>query len=186
MGYCNLIKKTKTDGVVSLSQAKDQLNVDKDYYEDDQHIGLLIESATSLAEDYTGRDIALTDCELEYIDFNSSYWKIEEVPLYSFTSLTKTVDDVETVLEEGTDFEIQTTPSDFIIRFNEALEADKLAAVFKTGYDTENVPRSIIQAILIQINDLYDVERTSHVVGTNFRSTNAFERKLDAYVVIRW
>ena len=64
-GYKNKIIKQKIRSVVTLEQAKAQLNVDEDFKDDDTHILFLIEAATSAAEDYTGIDIALTLNQLE-------------------------------------------------------------------------------------------------------------------------
>lgn len=57
------LSNRENKAVVTLAQAKNQLNIIDDNSDDD-HIQLLIDSATALAEKYTGRVFVKTDVEL--------------------------------------------------------------------------------------------------------------------------
>jgi hypothetical protein len=183
--YTNDIIKVKQGSIITLQQAKEQLNVEEDFLEDNEHILFLIEAATSAAEDYAGIDINSTLNTLEFIEFYGDSIQIKEAPYKSITSITVTVDGIDTVLNSGL-YTVQRRKTDFIIIFNENIEADKLVVVFVTGWLHDEAPASIISAILVKINDLYDIERTSYTVGANFRDNKTFTRLLGAYCINRW
>jgi len=187
MGYSNVVEKTKEDVVVTLSQAKAQLNVDEDFKDDDIFISSKIDQATSLAEDFTAKDIALTSNIQEFIEFNGKEIVFQEAPFKSLESI-KIYDeeDNETLLEVGTDFKIRKRLTEFIVMFEETVEAERLVAEYTTGWDCGATPKSLVSAILVKMNDLYDIERTSHTIGVNFRTTNAFENLLRGHVINRW
>ena len=183
--YANRIEKVKEGSVVTLLQAKQQLNVEETFVDDDEHILFLIESATAAAEDQTGIDIALTTNTLEYINFSGESMYIQEAPYKDIVSITTTTDNVDTLLDSA-DYTIQYRRTDFIIIFNENITADKIVFVFHTGWDTDDAPYSIQSAILIKINSLYDVERSNYTSGSNFKDTQAFERLLSSHSIYRW
>lgn len=183
--YTNKTIKSKSSSILTLEQAKDQLNVEQSFTQDDTQILFLIESASSAAEDYTGIDIRLTDNTLELIRPNLESIQIFEAPFVSITSITTTTNDVDTVIA-STAYEVQIRETDFIIYFNDSIDVDKLVIVFKTGFAIDAAPYTIQSAILVKINDLYDLERTSHSLGTNYRDNKTFERLLNAHVISRW
>jgi len=183
--YVNAVVKVKTKLIVSLLEAKKQCNVEDDFLEDDTHLTMLIESARGAAEDYTGVDLADTTNTLEFIRLNTDQIKINEANFDSVTSITQTIDEVETVISSD-DYEIQKRRTDFTIMFDSVIDVDKLVIVFKTGFTASNIPTQIKSAILVKINDLYDMERTSYVSGSNFKDNRTFERLLNANVVNRW
>ena len=183
--YINDIVKVKDTSIVTLEQAKDQLNVEQDFLNDDEHILFLIESARSAAEDYTGIDISLTDNTLEFIRPNFSKIQIYEAPFVAITTITATTDDVDTVITSA-EYEIQTRKTDFLIYFDETIIADKLVIEFQTGYAVDEAPYNVQNAILVKVNDLYDLERTSQTSGTNYKDNKTFERLLNGHVISRW
>lgn len=182
----NIVKKTKEDNIVTLSQAKPHLNVDEDFKDDDSLIQLQIEIATSAAEDYCGKDIALTLNKFDCVDFNENEITFQEAPFREIVSIQK--DDGEGIMIDipESDYSIEEKRTYFTIKFKEQLSTDKFSVSFYTGYDCEDVPKTIVGAVLVKTNDLYDLERTSYTVGANFRSTNAFENLLAAHTINRW
>jgi len=186
MGYCNLIKKEKDYSLVTLYDIKNHLNVDFDFTDDDVLISGYIESAVSLAEDYTGIDIAITDNELTYVEFDGDSLKIEECPFVEIESISYIDSNNNVVTLTTDDYKIKIQRISFMVLFESNIKTDELIVKFRTGYNCDTVPRSIKAAILIKTNDLYDMERTSHTVGVNFRSTEAFERSLNGHVINRW
>lgn len=183
--YTNKIVKVKSNSIVTLDQAKAQLNVEEAFVDDDELILFLIESATTAAEDYTGVDIALTDNTLEIIRPHLGSIQIFETPFKLISTITATTDDVDTIIT-STEYEIQTRYTDFTIWFEDVIDADKLVLEFQTGYDVDESSFTVQAAILVKINDLYDMERTSQTSGTNYKDNKTFERLLAAHVVNRW
>ena len=186
MGYQNLIHKEQIEQVVTLFEAKNQLNVEDDYVDDDQLILRLIDDATALTLDFCGKDIALTENTLEYIDFTGSSYTVCEAPYKGELVITSTIDDVDTELVEGADYKVRTMLTKFVVIFTESVSCDKLTLTFNTGYTKDDIPGAIRAAILVKVNDLYDLERTSYTVGVNYRDTGAFERLLRAHTINRW
>jgi hypothetical protein len=178
--YSNVIKKEKIDAVVTLDQAKKQLNVDADFTDDDSHILALIDAATGAAEDYTASDIALTRNTLEFIRFEGQQIIINEAPYDVMESVTADGQDIP-----KEDFEVMDKRSYFVITFKEVVRADKLVVVFLTGYHPDTAPPPLSAAILVKVNDLYDVERTSYTIG-NFKDNKTFDRLLNGHVINRW
>ena len=185
LSYVNKVNKVKEHGIVTLEEAKKQLNVDTDFHDDDTHIRMLIESARGAAEDYTGVDIALTLNTLTFVGLNTDQIKIKEGNYISVESVTATVDDVETVIDSE-DYEIEIRRTDFTIHFINSINVDELVIEFKTGFSLSTLPYLTKSAILIKITDLYDIERSSYITGANFKDTKAFERLLNGQTVNRW
>ena len=179
----NKIKKEKERTVVTLVQAKNQLNIIEDFHDDDNHILFLIDSAANLAENYIGADINLTYNTLEYINFAGASLVIKEVPFKNIESIKYYVDDVEYTVD---DYDVWTREIQFIVDLKKAIMADKLVINFYTGYDYDEAPPAIVNAILVKINDLYDIERTSYTSGLNYRDNKTFEILLSGYVINRW
>ena len=184
MNNPNKVIKYKEGSVVTLQMAKQQLNVDEDFRDDDSHILMLVESATGMAEDYTGIDIALTSNALVINDFVGDSIRIYEAPYNGLPSITYMVGDVEHTIDLA-DVSIQILITEFIVNLPEHIRADSITVKFATGFDMDAVPYQIVSAILIKINDLYDNFRTSVTVGVNYRENNTFERLLNGHVISR-
>lgn len=185
VSYINETVKVKTSLIVSVAEAKKQCNVETDFLEDDTELAMLIESARGAAEDYTGSDITETVNTLELIRPNLDMLRIAEGNYDSITSITHTTNAVDTVVHED-DYEVRKRKTDFIIYFDDSIDSDSLVIVFKTGFVASDLPSQIKSAILVKINDLYDVERTSYATGTKINDNKTFERLLNAFVINRW
>ena len=184
--YSNDTVKVKIASPITLIQAKDQLSVEHDFVDDDRLILSKIKQATAYIEDRTGIDISETANTKEYYDFDGIILEVKESPLKELKRIKKEVDNVETELVEGTDYLIEKRKTYFNIRFEESQSGDKLTMEFDTGYDLSNIPFPLESAILIKINDLYDMERTSYTVGANFRRIDPIESLIASYTVNRW
>jgi len=184
--YTNRLIKEKNGGpVVTLEQAKAQLIVEHSFVNDDEHILQLINAATGAAEDFIGADIAPTDNTLEFIRFGGQSIQVLEANFNGDIEIEKTVDGITEIVPPS-DYEIHERRVDFTIYFKDHVEADKLVLRFGTGFQVGEAPLQIQQAILIKVNDLYDLERTSFTIGTNYRENKAFERLLSSFVINRW
>lgn len=190
----NIINKTITATPISLDEAKMQCSVDLDYTDDDTLLNRLIADAIGIAEDVAGRDIAAKTNVLVLEDGTLSEYRINEASFGSITSIVyKDLDDNEITLNanqyKAYKREISTT-----VKFYEAgtknpvtIEFNEMTITFTSGYSTSSdMPRSARAAVLIKINDLYDLERTTYTLGTNFRDNNSFEKTLGSFKVIRW
>lgn len=187
MGYSNVVDKTKTGEAVTLDEAKEHLNVEPSFTDDDTIISSMISSATRYTESYCGRDIVTTENEKEYIEYKGWSICIEEAPLSSFTSLkTYDEDDNETTLTEGEDYKIQKKLTEFVIRFEEYIDVDRLVIEFTTGDAIGDINPTLKAAILIKMNDLYDMDRTTSTVGVNYNTSNVFNNLCSGFVINRW
>ena len=179
--YSNIIVKEKLEPVVTLEQAKKQLNVDEEYTADDTHIVSLIHAATGAAEAYTASDVAITKNTLEYIKYEGELLLIDEAPFHSMVEIT-----ADGNVIDPADYEIQIKHTEFVIKFSEKQRCeDRLIVTFLTGWRADDAPPEIVAAILVKVNDLYDVERTSYTIN-QFKDNKTFERLLNGRVINRW
>ena len=166
--------KTKLNWPVSLDEAKRHLRVDSDYHDDDDYIQELIYAATAKAEQYIGKDISETTNVLTIYDWIGPYLELDEGNYLSFTSAITDTSTAMTVKETEIDY------NEVCIEFNEALSADPLTATYKTGFSEGTCPALIKQAVLLEVANLYDVDRLSYSNGS-LKETKAFERLLDSF-----
>jgi len=175
----SIATKTRSSWPVSLSEAKRHLRIEDDFHEDDDYVQNLIYAATQKAEQWIGKDISeTTNVQLIY-DFSGSSIKITEG---NFDSFTQGVTDGSTLL--SVDY-TEVFYNYANVYFNNSYSADPLTLTYKTGYEEEEVPAIIKQAILVKIGDLYDIERQSYVMGS-IRENKAFEHLLDSYRYIQF
>ena len=109
--------------------------------------------------------------------FAGSELSLQEGNLLSFTSAYTDSSVLLTVKETHTYY------NSFYIEFNEGPSADPLTVTYKTGYSEGTCPALIKQAILLEVANLYDVDRLSYANGS-LKETKAFERLLDSYRLI--
>jgi len=171
--------KTKTDYPVSLAEAKRHLRVDKDFYDDDDYIQGLIYAGTQKAEEYIGKDIALTTTVLDLYDFIGNDIVLDDA---NFVELTSIVTDSSVAISSS---EVRSYYNFTYIALSTSADADPLTVTYKTGYELGDCPAVIKQAILIKVGDLYDVDRSSYTLGI-FKEGKAFERLLDSYKLINF
>lgn len=186
-GYVNEIVKTKesADSIVTLLAVKQHLVIDETFILDDQLLLDKIDVARSIAEDDCGRDLVETSNVLEFVDFCGDSWEINESPYVSMESLVGVDENGSNELVEGTDYKIVKKNSFFVILFPESKKYSSLTATFNTGYTCDTLPRTINQAILVLIADMYDVERSSTTSGLNFRDNKTYQRLIQRHIVWR-
>jgi uncharacterized phiE125 gp8 family phage protein len=146
--------------VVSLALAKMQLRIESSFTAEDTLIQSMIASAVSAAEDYMGckivdSDVVLNLDELEDV-INIPY------PVRSVTSLKYFPTSGAEETMPDTDYELLRFGKENGIRITAYwipetdTRYDAVTIAFKTGYATGTVPKPIIQAVLLQISDMYD------------------------------
>lgn len=173
--------KTKSRYPVSLNEVKQHLRIDLTNNEDDAYItDNVIKAATRKAENFTDKDIAYTNNTYTVYDFSNSELRVDEGNLISIT-------DVSINGTLYTDYELEKFNDHFIISWDDTKGGDDYTLVthFITGYDSDDVPEEIKQAILIECGNLYDMERSSYTF-TSVKKSDVFERLLMAHKAIRW
>lgn len=171
--------KTKTFYPISLPIAKRHLRVDEDWYDDDDYIQNLIYAATEKAEQYIGKDIALTTNVMEYYDFVGDDITIDEG---NFIQVDSIVTDSSTLVTVN---QTRKYYNSVFIDLIGSVDSDPLTITYQTGYNEDKCPSVIKQAILIKLADLYDIDRSNYTLGT-FKEGQAFERLLDSYKLIQF
>lgn len=164
--------KTKLEYPIDLSTAKDHLRVD--YDDDDKQIERLIKAATQKAEKYIQGDIAVTSNRLKQYEFVGNYINIKEPNLIEDSS-------VKAYYKDDTEIEIKEVDknySSFDIEFTTTVDANPLLIDFSTGF--LECDELIQQAILVKLEDLYSVERSSYKTK-DYNHNKAFESLLNEY-----
>jgi Phage gp6-like head-tail connector protein len=176
-----MITKTKSLYPVSVEEVKQHLRIDLDNNEDDDYLSNnIIKSATRKAENYIDKDIAYTTNTFTAYDFSASSITIPEGNLISIT-------DVSINGTLYTDYELQISKDRFILDWDYSIGGDDYTFVshFITGYDPDDVPEEIKQAIMIYCGDLYDMERSSYTFS-GIKKSDVAERCLMTHRAIRW
>lgn len=146
--------------VVDLALAKQQLRIEADFTHDDDLIESIIEAAVNASENYMGCKIVDSDAVLN-LDVLSSVIALP-VPARSITSVKYFPSTGAEVTMPVEDYKLLTFGKENSIRIvteTVPVTADRVDAVtvtFKTGFAAGNVPKAIIQAVLLQISDMYD------------------------------
>lgn len=178
--------KKKTEYPTDLSFVKNHLNVEDDFKNDDVYILSLIKAATGKAENYTGTDIALTANRKKYLKFEGDSLKVRETPLKSFTSIHVVDESGNTVELSPSSYSIIEKDTSFTVCFGGKVSYDEMELEFTTGYDADDCPFEITQAVCVKVADLYDIGRNSLTVGANYRDNEIFESLLNAHLVYYW
>ena len=140
--------------IVTLEQAKRQLNI-IDSNEDDEHIQLLIDSCSELAEGYTKRMLSQGAVDL-VITGKSSFFLPYGEATESITPI------VATVAGDPITFEFDPISQVFTIDEDQILSTDKVKLTYSAGYEV--VPNSVKMGVLMMISSLFE-NREDTVVG---------------------
>lgn len=174
------LTKTKISYPLSLDIVKRHLRLDNDFVDDDDYIQDLIYSATQMAENYIGKDIAKTKNVLRIDDFTDDNLKVMEGNFLSVLSVTDSnLNSIGTIHQTSVHYDY------FTIEWTSEISADPLIVTFYTGFDDNTYPELLKQAILIAIGDFYDNSRTS-LIYSGLTDSKIFERILNSYQSIRF
>jgi len=175
------ISKTKSVYHVSLSEAKRHLRIEQDYTEDDDYINALIIASSNYCENYIGKDISLTTNVLSLFDYTGDVIKVDEgnyVEVQSVISDTSTSLAIGVTKEYYNYFQIELVSS-----VSYSSDTTPLKVNFTSGYEEDNCPAEVKQAILIKVTDLYDEERSNYV-WSGKPKTNVVEALLNSHKII--
>lgn len=170
---------------ISLVEAKSHLRVD--HSDEDTHIQLLIDAATSYLDGYTGilgRCIVQQTWDLYLDEFPTSESSIQIPlgPLISVSSVTYTDTNGDPATVDSDNYTVDTvTPPGWVVpdsSFSWPSTLDAINAVkvrFIAGYST--VPPAIKAAMLLMVADLYE-NREPVVIGQTVNETRAVQSLL--------
>lgn len=174
------LTKVKVTYPLTLNIIKRHLRLDNDFVDDDDYIVELIKSATQLAENYIGKDIAYTKNVLRLDDFSDSSIQIMEGNFVSVDSVVNYASaPVGTIHSTSKHYDF------FTIEWEGTITSDPLTITYYTGFANGDTPELIKQAILIKIADLYDNSRTS-LIYSGLTDSKVFENILNGYQAIRF
>lgn len=141
--------------IVSLAQAKRQLNI-IDNTEDDEHIQLLIDVCSELAEGYTKRMLSTGVVDL-IISGKKSFF----LPYGEATEDNTAI--VATVTGDPVTFVFEPISQVFTLDDGQEITTtDEVKLTYSAGYKT--VPNSVKMGVLMMISTLYE-NREDNVVG---------------------
>jgi hypothetical protein len=167
------VSKTEDSKAVSLTEAKEQLNILASETTDDAFITKLIDRATAIAERFIEKDINEKTCQVT-LD-GSVLVHLEDGYIKSITSVTDgtnpvTYTDLKLWADYG-EFKLSTVP-------------DEVTITYKTGWTSATLPEDIRAAILLKVGNLYDVDRNNSTMN-NIKSTEQFETTLRYHKKLR-
>lgn len=173
-----MITKTKTNYHIELSTAKKHLRIDDVFAADDDMIEGLIEAAIEICENYIEKDIAITSNVMKLPDYVGSSVVITEGNLINVTGITAgttTIDVSGCTVYINRDY--------FMIELPQSYDCNntELIVEFQTGFQV--LPKAIKSAVLIQLGDLYDVDRSNYTFN-NYSNNKTSERLLNYYRAI--
>jgi hypothetical protein len=174
------LTKTRMIYPLSLCTIKRHLRLDNDFIDDDDYLEQLRKAGTQMAEAYLNKAIAKTLNVLRIDDFYSDTLKIYEG---NFLSLVSVVNSSSVAL--GTLYQTSVHYDYFTLQWTNSICADPVTITFYTGFEEDQTPELINQAILIKIADLYDNSRSDFNWG-GMNDNKVFETILNSYQAIRF
>lgn len=179
------IVKTIISQPISLEVAKEQLTVDSDFEEDDSLITRIIEDACDVTADMAGRDVSYTRCVQVILDGELSEYLVREPSFNALEGISYTIGGVTT--EIGLD-DVKAYKNNLSAKIilPSRVCFDELTITYTSGYTDSTIPRRARVGVLAKISDLYDIERGSYTIGTNFRDNDSFKKLLGTFIVTRF
>jgi hypothetical protein len=174
------ITKTREIYPLSLDVIKRHLRLHNDFTDDDDYLLELRHAATQMAENYLNKAIAKTLNVLRIDDFNDDWIQIMEGNFLSVVSVLDASNNAT-----GTVHQTSTHYDYFTIEWTAPIAADPLTINFYTGFEDDEVPELIRQAILITISDFYDNNRASFN-WSGVQDSKIVERILNQYQSYRF
>lgn len=172
--------KTKLLYPLSLCEVKRHLRIDNDFVDDDDYLTGLIQTATMIAENYIEKDIAKTEVVLRIDEFDSDWIRINEG---NFLSVVSVLDSNNASI--GTIHQTSKHDDFFQIEWTTSICSDPLTITYYSGFNEDETPAIIKQAILIKIADLYDSQRAD-LNWSGLTDNKVFEQILNFYKIIRF
>ncbi len=176
------ISKSKTYNHIGLNDVKAHLRINQDFVDDDSYLKMLIKTASRIAEEYIGDDIALTTTTIEDYDVSDYQYVIHTPNILAISGITGD----STVI---TGYSLFNYFNYSVLEFNDnagnnsSIDVDDLRIIYTSGYSTETIDDNMKHAILVKIAELYDVDRSGYV-NNSIKYTRTFESLLDTYKIL--
>jgi hypothetical protein len=174
------LTKTREIYPLSLCNIKRHLRLHNDFVDDDDYLMDLLHSATQMAENYLNKAICKTKNVLRINDFNSDVLKIYEG---NFLSIVSVLDASSAAI--GTVYQTSVHYDYFTIEWTASICTNPVQITFYTGYNEDETPELIKQAILVKTADFYDNQRSS-LNWSGMTDSGVFERILNYDAAIRF
>jgi uncharacterized phiE125 gp8 family phage protein len=147
--------------VVTLAQAKKQLNIEDSFTDQDDLIQSYIDAAVEHCENFIGGHIIPGDLVLQLDKFDDPVI-FEAFPLKTITSVTYYANDTEETLDDAKYSLTKQSEKVFKLRFREDLPTtdkrfDAVTITVACGFAANKIPKPIVQAIKLQIADMYEI-----------------------------
>lgn len=154
---------------------KNHLQFDTTDTTQDEYLSNLLKASTEQAEDYCNTDFSSKQNTLTLKNFYGNSYRLEESTFASMDSIVNK--DTSTLLT----YELYTEHLSTTIVLDESLSDATIEVKYKTGFEPENVPIQVKQAILIYTGKLYRNRDDSEF--SSIKYTDCFERLLSKYKI---
>lgn len=150
-----------TLAVLTVAQAKKQLRIEDSITDEDELIQSYIDAAVVNCENFIGGHIIPGDLVLTFDKFESPV-VFEAFPLKEITSVTYFSNDATVTLDPAKYALTKQSEKVYKLRFKEDTpDADKrfdaVTITIACGYPGNTIPKPIIQAIKLQVADMYEI-----------------------------
>lgn len=147
--------------VVSLAKAKKQLRLEADFTDEDDLIQGYIDAAVENCEKFIGGHIIPKDMVIKMDRFDNPII-FEAYPLKQVTSVKYFTADTETTMDAAKYALTKQSEKVVKLRFKEDTPStdvryDAVTVTAAVGFPGNVIPKPIVQAILLQVSDMYEV-----------------------------
>jgi len=166
------IKRKIIGNPISLTLAKNQMNIEDTFTEDDTLITQYIAAAEGRCSGLISQAIFKTEITHTINNYLGGLLVVRENPLNTFTSISIFDEDDNEIVLADDDYIIYDDTTSFVIELKDDNPLDKKKKIvleYTTGREDDEVEPEIVQAILIEITTLYDNERSDY---TDYRNKN--------------
>lgn len=160
--------------VLTVAQAKKQLNIDADFNDQNDLLTEYIDAAVEACENYMGGHIIPGTLKLQYSKFEKEF-VFEAFPLLSVASV-KYFSGSEQTMDSANYALTKTNSRTYSLRIKTDLPQtderfDAVEITVTCGFDSGKIPKSIIQAVKLQVANMYEFrEDRKEVLSTHAMS----------------
>lgn len=179
-------EKSKEGSIVTLDEAKRQLNIEPEETEDDQAINDLILVATEMVEDDINADILVTTNTLEHTDSQpfQRLIRIVQAPLKTFTKIEQLIDGSFVEIPSA-NYTVLKMYGYISIELDKTPESKTLKFTFDTGFAASKIPKKLKQAVLLKVADLFDTERQGYS-ASSLQKNDAYQHLISKHIRKYW
>lgn len=161
------------------ASVKENLNIDSSDTSKDTQITRLIQAATEVAENYTGRIIAQK--QLKYYAFNFSFDELF-LPVAPWVTTVSVKAGITGNLVNISNVNTLPKTLGVLFDFETGITADEVEIIVTAGYS--NLPKPIEQAIIIIASDMFDTDRSNYIY--NISDNQTAKKLLTPYILTRY